>query len=207
VLDAALKASNDEKTKALRPLKSKLAELDRRHKELSLSIQNCVEAVKQNGAKSIADEFMEEAENLSREKRRIDLDRTRVQLEINHRENVVADKHVIADALVRFENVLGKLPEEEQKELVRLLIREITVKHFDPNKDQEPTGKGSFSVKIRTKWYLVNMSLFASGLFPETWESGKISSDLKKIGSRGRARNSQAINGRKSELTIANVQA
>jgi hypothetical protein len=188
IIEAAIKTSNEEKVKALRPLKSRLAELDRRHRELSAAVQNCVEAVKRKGANSVTDEFMAEAEKLSREKRQVELDRTRVNLDINHRENVVADNQVIADALLRFEKVMGKLPMEEQKELVQLIIREITVKHFDPSTDKTPSGKGSFTTKIRTKWYSVNMSLFASGLFPETWESGKISSDLKRIGSRDRAR-------------------
>lgn len=84
--------------------------------------------------------------------------------------------------------MLGKLPADEQKELVRLIIREITVKQYDPESDPEPKGKGTFTTQIRTKWYLVNLSLFASGLFQESWENGKISSDLKKIGSRGRTR-------------------
>jgi DNA invertase Pin-like site-specific DNA recombinase len=188
VIEASIKASNEEKLKALRPLKSKLAELDRRYRELSAAVQNCIETAKRKGAKSISDEFMQEAEKLSKEKRQIELDRTRLNLDINHRENVVADAQIIADALLQFQKVIRKLNDDEQKELVRLIVREISVKHFDPTIDAEPGGKGVFSAQIRTKWYLVNMSLFASGLFPETWEIGKISSDLKKIGSRGRAR-------------------
>jgi hypothetical protein len=169
-------------------LKSKLAELDRKHRELATAVQNCVETAKLKGAKCISGVFMEEAEKLSQEKHQIELERTRLILDINHRENVVADKQIIADALLRFERVLGKLPVEEQKELVRLIIREISVKQYDPDSDPEPKGKGTFTTQIRTKRYLVNMSLFASGLFQDTWESGEISSDLKKIGSRGRTR-------------------
>ena len=188
IIEAAIKASNEEKIRALRPLKSKLTELDRQHRKLSVAIQNCVETAKLKGAKSLSESFIEEAEKLSTEKRKIELERTRLNLDINHRENVVADKQIIADALLRFELVIGKLPPEEQKELVRLIAREITVKQFDPESDAAPKAKGAFTAQIRTKWYLVNMSLFASGLFPETWESGKISSDLNQIGSRGRAR-------------------
>jgi hypothetical protein len=42
-----------------------------------------------------------------------------------------------------------------------------------------------FKTNIRTKWYLINMSLYASDLFPESYKSGEISSDLKQIGSAG----------------------
>jgi hypothetical protein len=111
---------------------------------------------------------MAEAERLSVEKWAVELDKDKVRIDINYRENVVADKQVIAEALLRFEEVVKNLPPDEQKELVKVIIREISVKHFDPSVDQVPQEAGCFSTKIRTKWILVNISLFASGLFPET---------------------------------------
>jgi hypothetical protein len=126
------------------------------------------------------------------EKRDIELQKTKVNIDINYRESVVADKQVIADGLLRFETVMKGLPAEDQKELVRLLVREISIKHFDPEKDQEPKEKGVFNTKIRTKWYLVNISLFASVLIQDGYKIGEISSDLNRIGSRGRARSSEA---------------
>lgn len=188
VIASALKASNDDKSKSLRPLRSKLAEVEKRIRLLSTEIRNCVEAAKRRGAKHLSDEFLAEADKLSEQKRNLELDRERLKVDINYRESVVADEKVIAEALLRFEEVVQKLNPEEQKELVRLLIQEIRVKQFDPEKESAPSGKGIFTTQIRTKWYLVNISLFASGLFPDTWECGKISSDLKQIGSRGRAR-------------------
>lgn len=188
VIASALKASNEEKTKSLRPLRSKLAEMDKRIRHLSCEIQNCVDTAKSKGAKHIGDELLAEGDKLSEEKRGLESARERLKVDINYRESVVADEKVLAGALVQFEKVITKLDPEEQKELVRLIIREISVKQFDPAKESLPAGKGIFSTEIRTKWYLVKISLFASDLFPETWESGKISSDLKQNGSRGRAR-------------------
>ena len=80
--------------------------------------------------------------------------------------------------------------------IIRLLVKEITVNHFDPEKDASTgsmgapqTGSGQvkspsagvnqtegvdasqtpdigvFKARIRTKWYLVNMTLYASDLF------------------------------------------
>jgi hypothetical protein len=95
---------------------------------------------------------------------------------------------VIADGLLSFEKVMKGLPAEDQKDLARLLVREISVKHFDPKTDQEPKEKGVFNTKIRTKWYLVNISLFANDLIPDGYKIGEISLDLKRNGSRGRAR-------------------
>ena len=104
--------------------------------------------------------------------------------------SVVTDKQVIADALLRFENVMKNLPPDDQKELIQLMVREISVKHFDPEKDAAPREKGAFNAKIRTKWYSVNISLYANDLIPDGCKIGAISSDLKRIGSRERARTS-----------------
>jgi hypothetical protein len=86
------------------------------------------------------------------------------------------------------EGVIRNLPSAEQKDLVHFIIRQISVKHFDPSTDPTPRETGVFATKIRTKWYLVNLSLYASDLFTDRYKSGEISSDFKKIGSRGRAR-------------------
>ena len=173
IIEAAVRASNEAKTKAVRPLKAKLADLERRHRELSEGVQNCVEVGKRKGAQNITDSFMAEAERLSSEQREIELEKTKLNIEINYRESVVADKQVIADALLRFEAVMKNLPGEDQKELVRLVVREISVKHVEPGADQAHQENGVFKTKIRTKWYLVNMSLYASGLFARVSQEGK----------------------------------
>ena len=197
VIEAAVQASNEEKQKAIRPLKAKMAELERRYRALSESVRNCIELGKKKGAKNIGDDFIAEANRLSEEKLVVELEKTKVQMDINYREGVVADKQIIADALLQFESVVKSLPEADQKELVQLIIKEVSVKHFDPENDPTPKENGVFKTKIRTKWYLVNISLFASDLFPAGLQSGEISSDLKTIGSRGRARTFNfAVNSR-----------
>jgi hypothetical protein len=54
--------------------------------------------------------------------------------------------------------------------------------------DEIPSGFGSFEAQIRTKWYRVNMNLYANDLFNGLSEAGEISSDLGEIGSEGRTR-------------------
>jgi hypothetical protein len=90
---------------------------------------------------------------------------------------VVADKQVIADALLRFKEVVASHSADEQKELVQLVIKEIFVKHLDSETDEAAKENGVFKTKIRTKWYLVNISLFASDLIPEGCKFGGESSD------------------------------
>jgi hypothetical protein len=42
------------------------------------------------------------------------------------------------------------------------LVKQITVNHFDPEKDDVPAKEGVFKTNIRTSWYLVNVDLFAT---------------------------------------------
>lgn len=98
---------------------------------------------------------------------------------------MVADERAIADALLRFEKVVDSLPPEEQKGLLRLIIRKITVKHFDPERDKARVQKGVFRTKIRTKWHLIDMSFYASGLASRVAQEGRISSYFGEIGSAG----------------------
>ena len=55
---------------------------------------------------------------------------------------MVTDARIIADTLKQFEQVIRKLSDEEQKELIRLLVKQITVNHFDPEKDKNPSERG-----------------------------------------------------------------
>lgn len=124
-----------------------------------------MEAVKKKGADSITDDFMAEAERLSAEKRVVALERPKLQVDIQFRESVVADKQVIADALVRFESAVKRLPPDDQEELIQLIIREISVNQFDPKTDPIPQEKSVFITQIRTTWYSVNISLFQVTLY------------------------------------------
>jgi hypothetical protein len=48
IIESAVRTSKKEKLKAIRPLKSKLAELDSRYRTLSREVKSCVEAAKKS---------------------------------------------------------------------------------------------------------------------------------------------------------------
>ncbi len=64
---------------------------------------------------------------------------------------------------------------------MRLIIRDINVKHFDSSTDKTPSGQGSFTTKIRTEWYSVNHVALCKRLVSADMESGEISSDLRRL--------------------------
>jgi hypothetical protein len=46
---------------------------------------------------------------------------------------------------------MNALEGDEQKELVRLMVKEVVVNRFDPEKEKLPAGKTVFPIKIRTQ--------------------------------------------------------
>ena len=94
---------------------------------LTEAVQRCIETAKRNGTKNLADEFIHEGERLATEKRELELEREKLKIDIRYREQIVTDATLIADTMKQFEHLVRKLPEAEQKELIRLLVRKITV--------------------------------------------------------------------------------
>jgi hypothetical protein len=140
------------------------------------------------GARGITGEFLAEADKLSIQKHNLEMEKAKLMAEIDCRKRTVADRDVVAKALLRMREIFLSLPQEDKKELIRLIVREIVVNVFDPEGDPKAGEKGIFKTRIRTKWYLVNDSLYASDLFPDTCKIVEISSDFDRNGSKGRTR-------------------
>lgn len=99
IIEATVKAATDAKTTAIRPMKSELAEIERRIKKLFPEIANLTEAARKMGSKAITDEFMANAYRLTAERQELELKKTKLTTEVNFGENAVADKEVIAKAV------------------------------------------------------------------------------------------------------------
>ena len=165
IIKAVVADANAIKNKGIKPLKAKLHELDRQYDELSKAVKNFMDTARRDGAKRIADEMVLEADKLAEEKRQVELEREKTKIDIQYKEKVVTDATIIAESLIQFEKGFKFLPPADQKEVIRILVKEITVNHFDPEKDRLPSEPGAFKAEIRTKWYLVNMTLYATDLF------------------------------------------
>ena len=91
----------------------------------------------------------------------------------------------IANALLEFKKVFDTLMFEKQKELVALLIREIRVSRFDPDKDDSPADPDVFKEKMRTSWYRVSFQFYINPLLDRALKNDGTSSHLSKDGGQG----------------------
>lgn len=209
MIKETLAASTDAQMKSVRPLKTKLAALQKTHKNVADAVRTCIESAKAKGAEKIGEEFIAEAEKLAVEKNNIEHEINMLRVQIDQKERVVANEQIIADGLCRFNELRKHLPAEDQKELVRMFIYEVTVNAIDPDRkgkspsetvNQPEATSGNeklehavFETKIRTKWYRVNLGLYGNSLFTGVLNKTRESSDYRLIGSGGWARTSNQV--------------
>ena len=185
VIQSALHASNKAKNQSVRKLKSKIAQLTKRHTEIAAELKLCLDAAKSNGAAHLTSEFIAEAEELAKTKHEVEAEREKLKMEIGFHERVVTDENLIAGALLQFEELFDTLEFADQKELLELVVRSISVRRHDPKKDELPKGAEAFATKIRTSWYLVTIQFYANDLITGTYGNGAKSSHLDQDGGGG----------------------
>ncbi len=108
----------------------------------------------------VGNEITEEYKKLLHLKASLQTDIEKLTIDIERCKQDVLDAEMIKKTLLAFDKVVNSLPIEDQKDLFNLLIKEITVWGFDPDKEKAPKELGAFSAKIRTKWLRIKLSLY-----------------------------------------------
>ena len=127
----------------------------------------------------VGKEINNEYKVLLEERKRLENNQQKIELEIERCQQDTLDAENIARTLQAFDKVISVLPIDDQKELFQLLIREITVWHYDPAKEKAPRfERGAFTAKIRTKWYKIKLDLYQFPQIDEYYHSisGKLAS-------------------------------
>lgn len=166
---ASLQAKANE---ALGPLKKRQAEIEAKYRKVSSKLNHMVTLAGNQDAGEFGRVMMLEAKSLAEEKQTLEHDRNQVRMEMGFREQKSVDAESVAQQLADFHTVMGHLTPEEKKELVRLLIREVRVNHYDPETDKFPVGETVLKTKIRTQLYSVNISFYANDLFSRVIRTG-----------------------------------
>lgn len=110
-------------------------------------------------------EFANRREHLERE-------RAVLQAQIGMKEVGLVDSEKVAAQLRAFHGLMNELSADEQKDFVRLMLKEVRVNRFDPEKQKGELGDTQIPVKIRTNWYSLNVTLFSNELFSRALRDG-----------------------------------
>jgi site-specific DNA recombinase len=192
LLDTCIKSANRDASTGLAPLLKKQKQHQKQINELSRQIKNLVEGMKRG---IISRDVQQEHSKLVEERDKLQLTKDKIDVEVEMKQNRLLNLDIIQRGLQNFDRVIDILPLEDQKELMQLLIKEITVYPFDPSKDKlsECHSLGVFKTKIRTKWFKVKMKLYAIPEISMGCNNSPDSSDSKKFGSPARTRTSDLV--------------
>ncbi len=189
IIGTAIAASNEEKSRSLRPLKKRRrAELQQRRKEMADALARYLMLARQPGAGHFGEETLVAAEDLSKQKHELERELEKVEIDIAYRGKAVADENLIAAALRECDEAIKTLSFEEQCELVRLILRGIKINRIDPEKDPIPGGLSPSQRKIRTHWYSVNLDVYTSDLLSTSSVNANLSSHFNQNGRAGEIR-------------------
>lgn len=131
-----IQASRKNKTKSVRPLKSRLQELKSEMRQVATEIANCLKLARSKGSGSFTGELLEEANGLSERKQVLHREIDSLKAEIDYLQQSASDENLIAEALCHFEDSCQHLSFEERVEVIGLLVESIHVERIDPDAEE-----------------------------------------------------------------------
>lgn len=155
-----------------RPAKTQLLEVEKQLRKAAQKVEHLLGIVKDSGGEALSRAAMADAHKAAEEKERLQARVEQLKMEIAFQSQAVLDAETVAMQLRDFEEVFTHLEPDEQKEAVRLLIREIRVNHADAPKAQTEASKGDSGLQLRTKCFVLNISFFANSVFSEIKRTG-----------------------------------
>lgn len=133
LIKQTIQASKKNKTKSVRPLKSRLQELKAELRQACAEIANCLKLARTKGSGSFTEELLAEANGLSERKHVLQREIDSLKAEIDYLQQSSSDENLIAEALCNFEESCQHLTFDERVEVIRLLVESIQVERIDPD--------------------------------------------------------------------------
>ncbi len=168
ILNTVIAASNKHSDAEVKKLKKEEDRLSKEILEVSQGIGKFIQVIK--ASKKVSPEMQAEVDVLSaqREKFSGELEKVRVDLSIHASKQL--EMETIRKSLLRFTEVIGKLPLEDKKELVSLILREVKVSRVNHEKGKAPAEAGAFNCPIRTSWFRVVVTINAIPSLPVVYD-------------------------------------
>lgn len=161
VVKATAEAAKREHQEAVKPFEAKLRRVTKELDEASKEVASLIDMAKRPEMKNLSGDFMAEADALGKRKSDLQVERQKLQMEIDYRSSLVVDETILCKNLTDFAALFEKLTFEERAELVSLLFKEIRVSRFDPEKDEHSCDPDVFVTQMRTSWYRVDLRMFS----------------------------------------------
>lgn len=158
LIESAIKNTLKLNKKRIKPLEIEKEKKDFQLKKIITEINRLIKIMKSEDM--IGREIAEEYKELLKEKEELIIQQEKIQIDIERCKQDSINAETIKEALLSFDKIISVLPLEDQKELFQLLIKEIKVWSFDPEKEKAPQERGAFITKIRTKWFKIRLDLY-----------------------------------------------
>lgn len=199
IIRATTEATRKEHEDAAKPFERKLREIEKELDAVSDEVARLIGMAKRPELKDLSSDFIEEANAAGRRKAELQDERQKIKMEIDYRRNLVTDEEIICQKLTDFAGLFDELTFEEQAELIGLLVKEIRVSRFDPEKDELPCDREAFVTQMRTAWYRVDLRMFSSKL--------SINEMLGKLQALPEVRSNEKSGGQGGIRTLGDVSA
>jgi site-specific DNA recombinase len=158
--------------KEIGPIKTEIEKLSREIKELDAQEDRLAQLAQNPESGDFGAKLMREGRQTAERRNGLAQEREKLRVQVNMKEIGLINSNAVAQQLSNFGALMDVLDPEDQKDLVRLIVREVRVNRFDPAKEKTELGKGMLPVKIRTQWYMLNITFFANDLFSNILQGG-----------------------------------
>lgn len=171
VIRGCIRESNKGTEQELKDLSKQEKQLTKEVKRLTAEIKRLLELVKKGKLK--AGDAHKELDDLTAERSKVESDLEKVQVKTSIHTANHLDAKTTENCLLNFSHLIDKGTMKEKKELMHLLIKEITVETVNHKKQKAPTEAGAFDFKLRTRWFRIVTTLFITPNLPVSYDESE----------------------------------
>ena len=159
VIEATIQGGIARKEKSLRPLKSRLKEVNKEIRRIKAKLDDKLALAKRKDAEALSDVMLAEANELAKARKSAEDEREHLKNEIELVQRATNHENLVAEALCNFEDAYEHASFERRISLISQLLNEIRVSRIEPKNLAEELPQGTFETQIRTSWYKLKFDL------------------------------------------------
>ena len=156
VIEATIQGGIARKEKPLRPLKSRLNEVNKEIRRIKAELDEKLALAKRKNTEDLSDVMLAEANELAKARKSAEDEREHLKNEIDLNQRVTTDKSAVVKTLRNFEAVFNALDFERRLQLMKLLVSEVRVSRAAPGDSNKKLPAGSLIVEFRKTRYRVD---------------------------------------------------